>query len=239
MRPHNFALPWLISHYFTILASLDWVRANPPFLDFFPGDYSSFEPEPDDLYNGLDRPQGLPPDLVADPSLMASGLLDFGSSDALGSTDWDSPIEITAPNSFFLQSSCQMPSEDLFGDVGLADDWMLRARDNNGAACADPESDQTINFGTIIPPQFNQEIPKIPGTFSPLDIKKPQKDTIPPVVEYGDCFLPFLTRCCCVGSLVWGDKGLWGFTLDRIDDCSVGTYISSNRLYMQIDVRGD
>lgn len=199
-------------------------------MDFFAGDYLGTEPYLDDMYYEPEQPDLFFPDPMSDTSLIASGLSDSSSSEAAGSSNWDSLTEFYTSESFFPQDFCQAQSENPFGDDGFADDWMLRARDDGAATCEYPKSDQTPNLDPDIMLRLDQNIPKV---FAPLDLKKPKKDVPPPpdpnrriVKEYEECFLPYLTRCCCTGFSAWGDYTIWGDTLAQINECSVGTFMS-------------
>lgn len=227
MRPNDFFLRLSLSHSLAILAIWNSTRAEPQSTDLFDEDSSSLESNLDDWFYEPEQSDSFLPDRVSDPSLMASRLSESTGSDAMDSSIWDSP------DSSSLQSPCQMQSQDLFGD----DDGMLQARDGDGATCANPESDPTINQDTDFSSYLDQQqIPQIPKIFVPADLSKPKKYVIPPdpagsfITEYETCFLPYSIRCCCGGTFSWGENSMWGLTLKQIDHCSVGTYCTI--LYM-------
>lgn len=213
------------------------MHADPQSEDFFSGDGSSIASDPDDIFFDPKQPDPLFPDLMSDSSLMSMGSSDFARTDPTGSSSSDSPIEASAPDSLPFQSSCQTQSDDLFGAIGLADDEMLQGRDNNAAICADPERSQKIDHNMLLSPYTGQ---KIPETFRPGK-KYPELGVIlsdPPgsfIREYGECFLPYMTRCCCYGTYSWGKASVWGPIVEQIDWCSVGTYMFSKNSYMQED----
>lgn len=234
MRAKSFFMRLSLSHSLVMIATLNLIPADPLSTDLFAWDYSSIESNSDDMLYEPEQPGPLPLDLVSDSSLMASELSEFSSSDATGSSNWDSRIQVIAPGSFPLESSCQTESNDLFSDDGLAGDGILKARDKSPATCRDQEEDQTIDSNA----------PKnIPGVFSPADLTKKKKYAIPSdpsgsiILEYGNCFLPYLTRCCCTGSYAWGSLSIWGYTLTQIEKCSVGTYMFLNKLHVHKDVQ--
>lgn len=214
-----------------MLATLG-LSADPQSENIFSGDYSGVEFDPDDVYHEPKEPDILLPDLVSDSSFITSG-----SSD---SSTWDPSIKVIALDAFSPPSSCQMQGRSLFRDESLANDGMLRPRENGGATCADPDSHRTIDPETESLPLKDQEIPKI---FSPIDLTKQELGFIPPdprwgfIGEYGECFLPYLVRCCCSGSYAWGEFSIWGHTLEQIDQCSVGTYLFSYNSHVQKDVQ--
>ena len=212
------------------LAILTLIHADEYSEDLFSGDYSGMESSIDDMYYDSKQPDSLLPDLASDSSSMAMEFFESSSSDALGSSSWDLPSEVSAPDVFALQNSCKTQSGDLFGDLSPAEDGMLQARDNDAGICADPERDQTINQDTQFQTFQGQGIPSI---FSPVDLTKQEFRLVPPdppgsfIRTYGKCFLPYLIRCCCYGSYTWGGYSIWGYTLQEIERCSVGTYMST------------
>lgn len=229
MLLNGFSLRLVLSDSLLVkLATLTLIHADPRSEDLFSEDYSSIESTVDDVYYDSKQPDSLLPDLMSDSSSMAIEFSDPSSSDAPGSSSWDLPSGVFAPDLVALQNSCETQSGDLFGDRSLADDGMLQARDNDAGICADPERDQSINQDTHLQPFKDQGIPSI---FSPVDLTDQAFRLIPPdpsiVREYGKCFLPYMIRCCCYGSYTWGGSSMWGHTLREIERCSVGTYTST------------
>lgn len=242
MRAGSFSLRISLSHSLALSVTLSLIRADPPSRDLFSGDDSSIGFSPDDLYHEPRQPDLLLSDLASDSSSIVSDLSDFSSSDELDSFTWDPPIKVIATNPFSSPSSCHTLSKGLFDDEDLVDFGKLRARDSDGATCADPNSDQTVDSDTDPLPLRSEEIPKIPKIpeiFSPIDLTKPRFRYIPPdppgsfVGEYGECFLPYSIRCCCSGTYAWGQMSIWGPTLEYIDQCSVGMYMSSQSSQVQ------
>ena len=239
MRASSFSSSISLSHSLALLVTLSFIRADSQSRYSFSEDYSSTEFNPDDLYYEPSQPDSLLPGLMSDSSLIVSGLSDFSSNDEMDSSIWDPPINVIATNPFSFPSSCHTQSQGLFDDEDLANDGKLRARDNDGATCADPNSDQTVDPDTDPLPLRSQEIPKI---FSPIDLTKTDFGFFPPdppgsfIGEYGKCFLPYLFRCCCSGTYAWGEFGIWGRTLEYIDQCSVGKYMSSQISQVQKDI---
>lgn len=227
MLPNGFSLPSLLFNSLLVtVATLNLIHAGPHSEDLFSGDYSSIEPNLDDMYYEPNQPDSLLPDPVSESSLTAIEFSDLSSSEAPGSSTWDSPSEVFAPDVADQQSSCETQSKDDFGDNSPADDEMLQARGNDAETCADPERDQKIDQNTHFQPFKGQGIPPI---FAPVDLTKPDLGLIPPdpsgsfIKAYGNCFLPYGIRCCCYGSYTWGEISIWGPTLEVIEQCSVGT----------------
>ena len=226
MGPENHCIRFAVFLCLLMMTTLNPISADPPSTDFLAFYDSSIESNPDEFSFGPDQPGSLPFD---DSSFMVSALSDSSDIDAKGSYFWkDYGDTSVAADWTTLDSSCQTGDNFLFDDDSLAGDGILQARrDDDAGMCSIREEDPAIDSGLD---SFRGSGINIPKIFTPTDLTKQKKLWIPPdpvgsfVGEYGECFLPYLSRCCCSGSYAWGGTSIWGHTLQYIWDCSVGMY---------------
>ena len=183
---------------------------------------------PKDTFLETDPSNSLPLDLGgSDSSSIASDMFDISDSDADSLLTWNS-VDVILPmeaDILTLATSCPM-GEGNFGfynDGSLADDLALQARDDGTTTtiCPNEAKDQTMIDPATLDLFLDPEN-AIPDRFRPQDLTKPKKNGIPPdVMEFGECFLPFLTPCCCEGTYSWGAVSIWGRIVTSIEACSL------------------
>lgn len=217
-----------------IFAPLNLILANSQPRDLFAPDDFSTEVNSDDIFGASSNLDSLKPDPYPGSIVTTSELSDFSNSNAEEFPNLNSYDEfLLAADPPPLGSPCDMGSNVLFDDNTFAGDGTLQARDEDGALCQTREKAPPIDLNLDL---FKDPEDQLRNILSPLDINIPaifgkpkQPYRIPPdppgdpIKEYGKCFLPFETRCCCQGFYLWGPPGIWGLTIDQILDCSACT----------------
>lgn len=225
MRPKDFCVRFSIFGPF-IFAILTLITAAPQAEEGFGWGDTDIGTYPDDVFV---EPSSLFSDIGSDPSFSASGSWDI-SNGAEGSPTWS--LQDSVPIAADIStsgSSCSVGDDNLFEDDSLVDDVTLQARDDGSTMCVPPKGEQLVIPSLDLFRDARPKIPQIPKKYVPPELNKPPKTKfIPPpdprgsvVKEYGQCFLPYVTRCCCEGIYAWGSGGIWGAVIESIRECSI------------------
>jgi hypothetical protein len=214
-----------------ILTTPNVITADPRPQDFIEGelmewDSSSFILNSDENFFISENSSPLDVDLM-ETSFTADEISN-SDSESWSILDWNDNALIAA-DPYSVESSCRTENNFWADDEMLADNSFLQARDNAAPFCpARPEEDKAID--SLL--EFDNLLEKfrLPTTDEESRTSSETKKFVIPVDPYGKpveekskCFLPYLTRCCCVGPYQWGDDTLHGVSVYQIQMCSLGT----------------